>query len=200
MDVRFDSGELRAWSARLSRAVEARDGILREIAVAEGVYAVERARRIARIERGLFNTGLYRRSFHTGGIPGGVPENKPESGDSKSNHFDGSSPELTDTRAVIHVYNNVDYASALEYGFRRRFVPGYWKGKTFVYVKGKKDANGKYIPGDGFQKAGVKPGGMMVGPKPAHNTLSRALAETERTQRARVSKTLSDKLNSLLER
>ena len=180
MNVKFDSGELRALSARLSRAVEARDSILREIAVAEGVYAGGCARRIAKNERGLVNTGLYRRSFHTGGIPGGG-QNASDAA------FDGTEPEISDGSVRIQVYNPLEYASYLEYGFRRHFVPGRWEGHTF-----------RYIPG--FRPKKGESGGMMVGPKPAHNTLSRALAETERTQRTRVQKKLSEKLNSLLER
>ncbi|NLG90106.1 MAG: HK97 gp10 family phage protein, partial [Clostridiaceae bacterium] len=34
---------------------------------------------------------------------------------------------------VVEIYNNTDYASFVEYGFRSHFVPGYWQGNHFVY-------------------------------------------------------------------
>lgn len=47
---------------------------------------------------------------------------------------------------VVEIFNNTDYASFVEYGFRSHFVPGEWEGKQF-----------KYIPGHNK--------GMYVGPK-----------------------------------
>jgi len=47
---------------------------------------------------------------------------------------------------VVEIFNNLDYASFVEYGFRSHWVPGYWKGKRFIY-----DPNSKT--------------GMYVGPK-----------------------------------
>lgn len=41
----------------------------------------------------------------------------------------------------IEIINSMAYASYVEYGHRQtpgRFVPGYWKGNEFVYVKGAK--------------------------------------------------------------
>ena len=50
---------------------------------------------------------------------------------------------------VVEIFNPVEYASFVEYGFRSHWVPGYWKGKTFVY-----DPNaqtGMYVgPKDGW--------------------------------------------------
>lgn len=47
---------------------------------------------------------------------------------------------------VVEIFNNTEYASFVENGFRAHWVPGYWQGKTFVY-----DPNAKT--------------GMQVGPK-----------------------------------
>lgn len=75
------------------------------------------------------------------------------------------------TSYKIDVYNNLDYAKHLEYGFRSHFVPGYWEGHTFVYQPG-------------------FPGGMYVGPYNGfvrgHFTLMRAIRRTKQTQDARL--------------
>lgn len=34
---------------------------------------------------------------------------------------------------IVEVFNNVEYASFVENGFRSHWVPGYWEGNTFVY-------------------------------------------------------------------
>lgn len=47
---------------------------------------------------------------------------------------------------IIEIYNDTEYASFVENGFRGHFVPGHWEGKVFVYNKNEK-------------------GGMYVGPK-----------------------------------
>ena len=86
--------------------------IMDRIVVQEGMYARDQARKICK-EDGIVNTGNYRRNFKSG------------------------------TKAIragnvykIDVYNNLDYAGHLEYGFRGHWVPGYWDGGSFVYVKG----------------------------------------------------------------
>jgi hypothetical protein len=37
---------------------------------------------------------------------------------------------------VVEIYNNLDYASFIEYGFRSHFVPGEWQGNQFQYIPG----------------------------------------------------------------
>ena len=50
---------------------------------------------------------------------------------------------------VVEIINNAEYASYVEYGFRSHFVPGYWKGKRFVYDP--KADGGMYVgPKDGW--------------------------------------------------
>lgn len=53
---------------------------------------------------------------------------------------------------VVEIFNNLEYASFVENGFRAHWVPGYWQGKTFVYDRDYKPPKGQ-------------PGGMQVGPK-----------------------------------
>lgn len=44
---------------------------------------------------------------------------------------------------IIEIYNNTEYASFVENGFRSHFVPGHWEGKVFVYNKNEK--GGMYV-------------------------------------------------------
>lgn len=118
--------------------------IMDKIVVGEGMYARDQARKIC-TEDHIVNTGNYRRNFKSGtkAIRAGI-------------HY------------KIDVYNNLDYAGHLEHGFRGHWVPGYWDGNSFVYVKGYKD------------------GGMYVRFTPGHYTLKRAIERTKRQQNARV--------------
>ncbi|SYX84612.1 HK97 gp10 family phage protein [Paenibacillus alvei] len=34
---------------------------------------------------------------------------------------------------TVEIFNNTEYASFIENGFRSHWVPGYWEGNTFVY-------------------------------------------------------------------
>lgn len=34
---------------------------------------------------------------------------------------------------VVEIFNNTEYASFVENGFRAHWVPGYWEGDTFIY-------------------------------------------------------------------
>ena len=77
----------------------------------------------------------------------------------------------------IDVFNNLDYAKPLEYGFRGHFVPGHWDGKSFVYQP--KDPQG----------------GMFVHSLiPGHYTLERAVNATKRTQNARLQRRFEQEL------
>ena len=81
------------------------------------------------------------------------------------------------TAYKIDVFNNLDYAKPLEYGFRGHFVPGHWDGKSFVYQP--KDPQG----------------GMFVHSLiPGHYTLERAVNATKRTQNARLQRRFEQEL------
>ena len=158
-----DRKELQAYIAKLEKLKKDVPDIMRELIAGEGTYAVRQARKICKNEPGLVNTGAYRENWHTGGLA----------------RRNGNS-------YIIDVYNNLDYASHLEHGFRSHFVPGHWEGNTFVYQ-----------PND-------PKGGMFVGPKKdvtvrGHFTLRRAVYRTKQTQQARlrskIDKILEERLN-----
>ena len=102
----------------------------------------------------LINTGDYRRNFKS-----------------------SSKAIRTGTAYKIDVFNNLNYAKPLEYGFRGHFVPGHWDGKSFVYQP--KDPQG----------------GMFVHSLiPGHYTLERAVNATKRTQNARLQRRFEQEL------
>lgn len=83
----------------------------------------------------------------------------------------------------VTVYNPVEYAVYLEYGFRAHFVPGYWAGKEFVYDPHAK--GGMYVG---------KPGGWVQG----HFMLHRSLGETDAELPSIVERHLTTFLTRLL--
>lgn len=126
--------------------------IMDRIVVQEGEYAVKQARKICK-EEGIVNQGTYRRNFKCG------------------------TKAIRAGRAYkIDVYNNLDYAEHLEYGFRAHFVPGHWEGSSFVYQKND--------PKGGMVMPGKKtcPSGYYKG----HYTLKRAIDNTKRSQDRRI--------------
>jgi hypothetical protein len=143
--------------------------IMEELIVGEGVYAVKQAKLICKNDRpDIVNNGDYRNNFHAG--------NKALT-HSNNNDYDGSKPQRTGKAYRIDVYNNLDYAKPLEYGFRSHFVPGHWDGQTFVYQRNDPE------------------GGMYVGPYKGyvrgHFTLRRAIKRTKDTQDARLNRKIN---------
>lgn len=174
--VVWNCSEFRALLDRLNKAVEDAPDALKAISRNEGAYAVTAARRIVKEEPsnrksggvGLVNTGDYRRRWQAGDADTGAAD-----------------ATVTGSFVSIDVFNNVSYASELEHGFRRHFVPGVWEGNTFHYIPGYKPPKGE-------------PGGMMVGTKPAHNVLSRALDQTEKTMQPRIEAKLDEFIDRAL--
>ncbi|GIQ70760.1 HK97 gp10 family phage protein [Xylanibacillus composti] len=89
---------------------------------------------------------------------------------------------------IVEIFNNLEYASFVEYGFRAHWVPGKWEGNVFRYIP-----NYKPPPGE--------PGGMQVGPKggwvEGRFMMSIGMKEIERelpTYLARRQKKLLEKL------
>ncbi|SBV94346.1 hypothetical protein KL86CLO1_10501 [uncultured Eubacteriales bacterium] len=156
-----DNSELMAFQRKLEALRDSMPQVMEQLVVGEGVYAVKQARSICK-EDGIVNNGTYRMNFHAGNRamidPGGA-------------EYDGSPVLKSGTSYKIDVYNNLDYAKHLEYGFRSHFVPGYWEGHSYVYQPG-------------------FPGGMYVGPYNGfvrgHFTLMRAIRRTKQTQDARL--------------
>lgn len=145
-----DNSELVAFQAQLQALENDIPEIMDQLAVGEGRYARDQARKICK-EEGIVNTGDYRRNFKSG------------------------------TKAIragrsykIDVFNNLDYAKPLEYGFRSHFVPGHWEGSSFVYQRN--DPEGGMFVGP--------PGGFVRG----HFTLLRAVKRTKTTQAARLNR------------
>ena len=167
-----DFSEITEMRKRMEALAGEMPEIMEQLVIGEGVYAVGQARRICK-EEGIVNNGTYRMSFHAG--------NKALALGADERVYDGGRVRRSGDRYSIDVYNALDYAKHLEYGFRSHFVPGYWAGSTFVYQPG-------------------YPGGMYVGPYngfvEGHFTLRRAVRRTEQTQAARLTR----KLEALLDR
>ena len=145
-----DNSDLVAYQAQLQALENDIPEIMDQLAVGEGRYARDQARKICK-EEGIVNTGDYRRNFKSG------------------------------TKAIragrsykIDVFNNLDYAKPLEYGFRSHFVPGHWEGSSFVHQRN--DPEGGMFVGP--------PGGFVRG----HFTLLRAVKRTKTTQAARLNR------------
>ncbi len=145
-----DNSELVAFQVQLQALENDIPEIMDQLAVGEGRYARDQARKICK-EEGIVNTGDYRRNFKSG------------------------TKAIRAGRAYkIDVFNNLDYAKPLEYGFRSHFVPGHWEGSSFVYQKN--DPEGGMFVGP--------PGGFVRG----HFTLLRAVKRTKTTQAARLNR------------
>lgn len=145
-----DNSELVAFQNQLQALENDIPEIMDQLAVGEGRYARDQARKICK-EEGIVNTGDYRRNFKSG------------------------TKAIRAGRAYkIDVFNNLDYAKPLEYGFRSHFVPGHWEGSSFVYQKN--DPEGGMFVGS--------PGGFVRG----HFTLLRAVKRTKTTQAARLNR------------
>lgn len=149
-----DNSELMAFQNQIQALKDDIPEIMDTLAVGEGRYARDQARKICK-EENIANTGDYRRNFKSG------------------------------TKAIragnsykIDVFNNLDYAKPLEYGFRSHFVPGHWEGRSFVYMPNDPQG-GMIMPGK--KKA---PSGYMRG----KFVLRRAIRRTKTTQAARLNR------------
>ena len=162
--------ELRDYIERLTRLQEDAPNIIGQIAVSEGMYAVGQARKSCttdlsepgRRKTGIVNTGDYRRNWKS-----------------------DKTARQSGNRYFIRVYNNLDYAKHLEYGFRSHFVPGHWAGHTFVYNRGD-PAGGMYVG---------PPGGYVRG----HFVLKRAVKRMKDTQQARVKRKIYKAIRQRME-
>ena len=175
--------ELEAYRDKLLEFRQHTPQIAAELIIGEGVYAVGQAKKIATTDNpDIVNTGAYRNNFHAGNKAMIHANDKPH---------DGSEPQRSGKTYRIDVYNNIDYAKHIEYGFRSHWVPGRWEGDTFVYIKNYKPVD----PDD--------PGGMYVGPKNGYvkgrYVLARAIRRTKKTQQARLKRKFNERLKKYLE-
>lgn len=155
-----DNSELVAFQAKIQALKDDIPEIMDSLVVGEGMYARDQARKICKNE-GIVNTGNYRRNFKCGARA------------IRSGSFH-----------KIDIFNGLDYAKPLEYGFRSHFVPGHWDGSSFVYQRNDPD------------------GGMHVGPRGGyvrgHFTLRRAVKRTKTTQAARLNRKINRIINDRL--
>ena len=149
-----DHSDLIAFQKELERTLAAVPEIMDRLVVQEGEYAVGQARKICK-EEGIVNLGDYRRNFKC-----------------------GTKAIRTGNAYKIDVYNNLDYAGHLEYGFRGHFVPGHWEGSSFVYQ-----------PND-------PEGGMFVKFTPGHYTMKRAIENTKKSQDRRIERKFIQELKA----
>lgn len=126
--------------------------IMDRLAVEEGEYARDQAVLICQ-RKNIHRTGHYMRGFDLGRRAIRAGKNY-----------------------KIDVFNNVEYAKHLEYGFRGHWVPGRWEGKSFVYMKGYRE------------------GGMYVKFTPGHLVLTTAVENTKKTQDARLERKYREEL------
>lgn len=103
---KFDFSELRRLAGAFNKALDERviERFMRD-------FLLEMAHRAERKikKRTPVNTGHLRKNWQVGMV------------------------ERHGNALVVEIYNPVEYASFVEYGFRAHWVPGYWKGKSFVY-------------------------------------------------------------------
>lgn len=156
-----DISQLEAFNARLAAAPDLVPALMKTLVLGEGVYAVRRAKWLCKnLKPDAVNTGNYRNNWHS-----------------------GTEPIRNGSTYKIDVYNNTDYASFIEHGFRSHFVPGEWRGNSFVYIKGAK--TGMYVgPYKGFVRG--------------RHILSRAIEETKATQEARLARKQREMLAKIM--
>lgn len=119
---KFDFSELKQLANSFNKALDERviDRFLRDFLL-EMAFRAERKIK----KRTPVNTGNLKRNWRVGEV------------------------ERHGNTLVVEIINNTDYASFVEYGFRAHWVPGYWKGKQFVYDPNAK--SGMYVgPKDGW--------------------------------------------------
>ena len=115
-----NKSEFEAWLQGMHRLQDNLPEILQEIAVGEGVYARDQARKICTQEK-IVNLGDYRRNWQSDSIA-----------------------KKSGKGYYVRFFNPLEYALHLEYGFRSHFVPGHWEGNTFVYQPGDSEG-GMYV-------------------------------------------------------
>lgn len=183
----FDVAGLLKFKQALEDMKDEAPAIIEELVVGEGVYAARQAKRICKMKK-IKDTDSYRLNWHCGNKA--VP-----AWESETEH-DGNPPKKSGTTYKIDVYNNLDYASHLEYGFRSHFVPIKYFNSSFV---------ARYMAKNGLKEA---PAGIYVSGKKHNNggpgyvkgfyVLDEAIKRTEITQQARLSLKWNKKVKEYL--
>lgn len=105
---KFDFSELERFAGAFQKALDERviERFIRDFLL-EMAYRADRKIK----KRTPVNTGELRRRWKVGNV------------------------ERRGNAYVVEIYNPLEYASYVEYGFRSHWVPGRWEGKQFVYDK-----------------------------------------------------------------
>lgn len=184
----FDFKDLEKFKENLEAMKEDAPEIIEELVIGEGVYAVRQARSIAKAEK-IVDTGAYRENWHTGNRATPAYRSKVE--------HDGKPPRKNGKSYQIDVYNNIDYAKHLEYGFRSHWVPAKHLGARFM-AQYYAQATAKGVVFKEF------PMGVYVGPHGGYVkgkfVLKRAIRRTEITQKARLTRKWNAKVKEYMER
>lgn len=175
MSGSIDFHELEQFRENLLNMKEHAPEIMEELIVGEGIYAVKVARSFTQKED-VRDTGYYLRNWHTGNR-----KNPPTKKQTKL--YDGSKPKKHGSNYVIDVYNNVDYAKHLEYGFRSHYVPPQYLSGYYL----KRFPNGMYVG---------TPGKYVRG----HFIMFKAIQKTADTQQDRLSRKWNKKVREYMER
>lgn len=176
-----DCSQIAEMSKRFAQLRDNFPKMMEQLTLGEGVHAVGEARKIC-YEDKIVDNGTYRMNFHTGsrGANGAVGD-----------VYDGTAVRRSGGSYRIDVYNNLDYAKHLEYGFRSHFVPIHYFTPSFV---------ARYMARKGLSEA---PKGIYVGPYKGfvkgHFTLRRALRRTQQTQDERLGKKLKRMIRQQLD-
>ena len=162
-----------------------------ELLVGEGTYCVRQYRRILTDEDKI-DTGYLRMNAHCG------DKNR---GALSAALYDNSPPRVSNSAYEIDIYNNAEYASFVEMGFRSHWVPAkYLSPKLLAKIY---NAQKEVASKEGKASPQTIPMGMYVGPKngyvPGVWALKRAVERTEAAQAPRLQRRMNKILKERME-
>lgn len=109
MRVRVDLKNIKQYRKNLEDMKRDFPRYFAKMAVAEGNKFVKEAVRITDSER-IYASKTYERSFHS-----------------------DDTAQVSNGKVTVGIGNYANYSGYIEKGFRSHFVPGYWRGRVFVY-------------------------------------------------------------------
>ena len=109
MRMKIDIKNIKQYKKNLQGIKKDFPKCLTKMAVAEGVRFVKEAVKITDNEK-IYASKTYERSFHS-----------------------DDTAQISKGKITVGIGNYANYSGYIEKGFRSHFVPGYWKGRIFVY-------------------------------------------------------------------
>ena len=109
MRMRVDFKNIKQYKKNLEDIKKDFPKYLGKMAVAEGNKFVREAVRITDDEK-IYASKTYERSFHS-----------------------DNTAQISNGKTTVGIGNYANYSGYIEKGFRSHFVPGYWRGRVFVY-------------------------------------------------------------------